>query len=279
MSLVAQRVDLDAAKELAYLLYSVCEKKGWAESAAFQRARHVLVGSVSRGPRRWRTHSPARKSSIGLRRRREGVEVAGTASRRAVTIDEVRRHRAELAAIGQRHGVENIRVFGSVARGEAAHPPRGRVKDDKRSRKLQPAVDSAGEKCRSWRRTGHRLAAGDERHVDEILDPTADARRALAATVHFDHGQELVRHLVGQWEDPVIRAIQPLEFQLRQRGRQLRRPGHRRTDHDIDVEGGKARSEVGDEMYSTAPFRPPAGCWFRSPRTGSSQQGHGPGQP
>lgn len=33
MSVVAQRVDLDAAKELAYLLYSVCEKKGWTESA------------------------------------------------------------------------------------------------------------------------------------------------------------------------------------------------------------------------------------------------------
>lgn len=43
----------------------------------------------------------------------------GTASRRAVTIEEVRRHRAELAAIGERHGVENIRVFGSVAHGEA----------------------------------------------------------------------------------------------------------------------------------------------------------------
>ena len=42
-----------------------------------------------------------------------------TASRRAVGIDEVRRHRAELAAIGKRYGVENIRVFGSVARGEA----------------------------------------------------------------------------------------------------------------------------------------------------------------
>lgn len=43
----------------------------------------------------------------------------GTASRRAVTIEEVRRHRAELAAIGERHGVENIRVFGSVAHDES----------------------------------------------------------------------------------------------------------------------------------------------------------------
>jgi predicted nucleotidyltransferase len=47
--------------------------------------------------------------------------VRGTTSRRrAVTIDEVRRHRPELAAMGERYGVVNIRVFGSVARGEAA---------------------------------------------------------------------------------------------------------------------------------------------------------------
>lgn len=36
-----------------------------------------------------------------------------------LTLDEVRRHRTELAEIGVRHGVQNIRVFGSVARGEA----------------------------------------------------------------------------------------------------------------------------------------------------------------
>lgn len=41
------------------------------------------------------------------------------AGRRAVTLEEVRRHRDEIIAIGQRHGVSNIRVFGSVARGEA----------------------------------------------------------------------------------------------------------------------------------------------------------------
>lgn len=42
-----------------------------------------------------------------------------TLPRRAVTVDEVRKHRAEISAIGQRYGVENVRVFGSVARGEA----------------------------------------------------------------------------------------------------------------------------------------------------------------
>lgn len=33
LGLAGQRVDLDTAKELAYLLYSVCEKRGWTQSA------------------------------------------------------------------------------------------------------------------------------------------------------------------------------------------------------------------------------------------------------
>lgn len=40
-------------------------------------------------------------------------------ARRAVTLQELRSRRADLAEIGKRHGVQNIRVFGSVARGEA----------------------------------------------------------------------------------------------------------------------------------------------------------------
>ena len=39
--------------------------------------------------------------------------------RRAVTMEELREHRDEILAIGERYGVSNIRVFGSVARGEA----------------------------------------------------------------------------------------------------------------------------------------------------------------
>ena len=41
------------------------------------------------------------------------------APRRAVTLDEVRAHRDEIVQLGERFGVRNIRVFGSVARGEA----------------------------------------------------------------------------------------------------------------------------------------------------------------
>jgi len=33
MTTVGQRVDLDACKELAYLLYNVCERRGWTQSA------------------------------------------------------------------------------------------------------------------------------------------------------------------------------------------------------------------------------------------------------
>jgi predicted nucleotidyltransferase len=41
------------------------------------------------------------------------------APRRAVTLDEVRAHRKAITQLGERFGVRNIRVFGSVARGEA----------------------------------------------------------------------------------------------------------------------------------------------------------------
>ncbi|WP_043603921.1 nucleotidyltransferase family protein [Candidatus Protofrankia datiscae] len=36
-----------------------------------------------------------------------------------MTLDEVRAHREEILAAGRRFGVRNVRVFGSVARGEA----------------------------------------------------------------------------------------------------------------------------------------------------------------
>ncbi|MGW1680772.1 nucleotidyltransferase family protein [Saccharopolyspora sp. NPDC002376] len=41
------------------------------------------------------------------------------APHRRITLDEVRAHRDELYRIAEEHGVSNIRVFGSVARGEA----------------------------------------------------------------------------------------------------------------------------------------------------------------
>lgn len=39
--------------------------------------------------------------------------------RRRVTMAEVRAHRDAIRELGARHGVSNVRVFGSVARGEA----------------------------------------------------------------------------------------------------------------------------------------------------------------
>lgn len=41
------------------------------------------------------------------------------APRRRVTVEDLRAHRDEILAIGRRYGVSNVRVFGSVARGEA----------------------------------------------------------------------------------------------------------------------------------------------------------------
>jgi hypothetical protein len=41
------------------------------------------------------------------------------APRRRVTVEDLRAHHDEITAIGRRHGVSNVRVFGSVTRGEA----------------------------------------------------------------------------------------------------------------------------------------------------------------
>jgi uncharacterized protein len=41
------------------------------------------------------------------------------APRRRVTVAELRAHRDEIARIGSRYGISDIRVFGSVARGDA----------------------------------------------------------------------------------------------------------------------------------------------------------------
>jgi uncharacterized protein len=49
---------------------------------------------------------------------REAV-LSAEAPRRAVTLDEVRAHRDVIKRLGERFGVRNIRVFGSVARGAA----------------------------------------------------------------------------------------------------------------------------------------------------------------
>jgi uncharacterized protein len=56
----------------------------------------------------------ARKSEKG-----GGGVVSVDVPRRAVSLDEVRRHRDEIQAIGARFGIGNVRVFGSVARGTA----------------------------------------------------------------------------------------------------------------------------------------------------------------
>jgi uncharacterized protein len=47
------------------------------------------------------------------------VDVKLDAPRRAATLGELRVHHDEILKLGERFGVRNIRVFGSVARGEA----------------------------------------------------------------------------------------------------------------------------------------------------------------
>jgi len=51
MRAAAPRVDLDDVKELSYLMYSVCERKGWAESAMLFNALGTSWGDVARAAR------------------------------------------------------------------------------------------------------------------------------------------------------------------------------------------------------------------------------------
>jgi len=68
-----------------------------------------------------RKGSEAENRAISITRQAAPAEVGSEAEgpRRAVTLDEVRAHRDEIVQLGRRFGVHNIRVFGSVARGEA----------------------------------------------------------------------------------------------------------------------------------------------------------------
>ena len=52
---------------------------------------------------------------------RDGYDISdpNAAPRRRVSIDELRARRQEIYAIANKHGVSDVRVFGSVARGEA----------------------------------------------------------------------------------------------------------------------------------------------------------------
>jgi len=46
LAAAGQRVDLDTAKELTYLLYSICERNGWEQQrAAVQRPGYVVARS------------------------------------------------------------------------------------------------------------------------------------------------------------------------------------------------------------------------------------------
>ncbi len=58
LALAGRRVDLDTVKELAYLLYSICEKRGWTSSA-------LLFNSLGTS---WSDLSAARGTTAGAPR-------------------------------------------------------------------------------------------------------------------------------------------------------------------------------------------------------------------
>ncbi|MBK6441771.1 MAG: DUF1156 domain-containing protein [Actinomycetales bacterium] len=58
MTTVGQRVDLDACKELAYLLYNVCERRGWTQSALLFNGLGTSWSDLDAAARRTATSGP-----------------------------------------------------------------------------------------------------------------------------------------------------------------------------------------------------------------------------
>ena len=58
MATVGQRVDLDACKELAYLLYNVCERRGWTQSALLFNGLGTSWSDLDAAARRTATSGP-----------------------------------------------------------------------------------------------------------------------------------------------------------------------------------------------------------------------------
>ena len=58
MATVGQRVDLDACKELAYLLYNVCERRGWTQSALLFNGLGTSWSDLDAAARKTATDGP-----------------------------------------------------------------------------------------------------------------------------------------------------------------------------------------------------------------------------
>jgi len=51
MALAGQRIDLDIAKELAYLLFSICERRAWTQTAMLFNGLGTLWSDLSAAAR------------------------------------------------------------------------------------------------------------------------------------------------------------------------------------------------------------------------------------
>jgi putative DNA methylase len=64
MATAGQRVDLDTVKELAYLLYSVCERRGWTQSALLFNALGTTWSDLDAAARQSAANRPVTQSAF-----------------------------------------------------------------------------------------------------------------------------------------------------------------------------------------------------------------------
>lgn len=105
--------------QIAQLLRSARDKAGFSQAALAARAG-TSQSAIARYERGMATPSIATLERLLMTcGRKLIVEAQPAAALLTLSDSPVRQHRRELLALARRHGARNVRVFGSVARGEA----------------------------------------------------------------------------------------------------------------------------------------------------------------
>ena len=68
MAAASSRVDMDAVKELSYLLYSICEKKGWTDSALLFNGLGTSWSDLAAAAQAPRSQSPQQATLDWMRK-------------------------------------------------------------------------------------------------------------------------------------------------------------------------------------------------------------------
>src|SRR5229473_5131291 len=153
---------------------------------------------------------------------------------------------------------------------EIARPPGVQIGHLEAWRQGKAAMRGASDQRAVQDRAPHGLASRDERDIDKVLDPGAGTDRPVRALMRLGDRAQLVGQVISDGEDPVWRADQAVDAQRGQRVGEVGLTAYRGADHDVNMERGETRAEVGAKpqpppLYVLpAPLTRPPSAFFRS---------------